>query len=247
MKNNRAFTLIELLVVISIIALLVAILMPSLSKAREQARRAVCSANIKQHLLIIEMYAQQNNDTYPLIEHGNFFWDIDCATTDFMMENGSIRDLFYCPSFAKMNCDRLWNFNTNDPPLPTDFRLTGYFWLMDGPKRELIQLLGSGNKSFLKKSTCSRPSERELVLDCTISNGLADHNYYPLGKFTEIKGTWWREEGQCYRTSHLPTNSDGTKAAGGNMGFADGHVEWRAFNDMEIRFIYPSLQMYHWW
>lgn len=47
-RDRRAFTLIEVLVVVAIIALLVAILLPSLSQAREQARRGVCSNNIRQ-------------------------------------------------------------------------------------------------------------------------------------------------------------------------------------------------------
>ena len=59
--KRRAFTLVELLVVISIIALLLAILMPSLGKARKQAQGVVCQTNLKQWGLAFRMYAQDYN------------------------------------------------------------------------------------------------------------------------------------------------------------------------------------------
>jgi len=58
---SNGFTLVELLVVISIIALLLALLMPSLSKAREQGQRTVCMSNTKQLQLGWTVYAQNNN------------------------------------------------------------------------------------------------------------------------------------------------------------------------------------------
>ncbi|MBI9016781.1 MAG: type II secretion system protein [Phycisphaerae bacterium] len=63
--KKKAFTLIELLVVISIIALLVSILMPALSKAREQAKRTVCMTRMKQLVTCWQMYAMDNNDNMP--------------------------------------------------------------------------------------------------------------------------------------------------------------------------------------
>ena len=61
MRKKNGFTLIELLVVISIIALLIAILMPALNKAREQAPGTVCMANQKNLMLAYTMYADEND------------------------------------------------------------------------------------------------------------------------------------------------------------------------------------------
>lgn len=62
MSKRNAFTLIELLVVISIIAILMAILMPALNRVREQGKRTVCLSNLKQMSLAWNLYADENNN-----------------------------------------------------------------------------------------------------------------------------------------------------------------------------------------
>jgi len=71
-KTKKGFTLIELLVVVAIIALLISILLPSLSRARELAKRLVCAANVKGIGTAEKIYANDNEEQWstPLFNEG---------------------------------------------------------------------------------------------------------------------------------------------------------------------------------
>jgi len=64
MKKQKGFTLIELLVVISIIALLMSMLMPALSRVRDQAKAVVCQAQVKQWGVAFNLYTEDNNGMF---------------------------------------------------------------------------------------------------------------------------------------------------------------------------------------
>ena len=66
MSRRTAFTLVELLIVIAVIVILIALLLPSLGKAREQARRTVCLSNLHQIAIALPIYAANYKDYIPI-------------------------------------------------------------------------------------------------------------------------------------------------------------------------------------
>jgi prepilin-type N-terminal cleavage/methylation domain-containing protein/prepilin-type processing-associated H-X9-DG protein len=72
MRRSKAFTLIELLVVIAVIAILMAIMLPALSKAKNQAQASACKGNLKNYCYAVAMYTDDSDGKFPAPERCYF-------------------------------------------------------------------------------------------------------------------------------------------------------------------------------
>lgn len=263
MERQRAFTLIELLVVIAIIAVLMGVLLPSLRRIREQAREQKCASQVRQQALALLMYADDSNNKLPMPEYGGYWlWDVDTRTVNYMLGNGMTQDMFYCPSnpTQSRNIDEYWSFTTNswDGTRFTDtnnsFIVSGYVFVLDLAQpdqrpEEFTRIRYDWKKPppdrveriWLRTTLVKQAGLREMVLDVVLSAMELRSDAYPNGNFRNVAGGMLTDHGIYDSTSHLKTDAE---PLGGNIGFLDGHVAWRPFDDMGGR--YGGNRLF-WW
>ncbi len=97
MKGIIAFTLIELLVVVAIIAILAAILLPALQKAKESSRRSLCASNLRQLHTATMMYVEDNNGMFPLYGY-TYAYLLPYLAIPNVNSLYNTSHIFYCPS-----------------------------------------------------------------------------------------------------------------------------------------------------
>ena len=250
MMKKRGFTLIELLVVIAIIAILMGILMPALQKVREQARQQSCGQRVRQQVLGLVMYADDNSTKLPRVSGGSWLQDVSVTVVNQMLRGGMTEEMFYCPSneTAKKYMDNCWFFgvsdNSPDPRVwrkfwdgkyfvnyrPGDIIVAGYFFFFQNPSNNRTSIhpyqgIDQLKKEWVGTTQMKEPSERELIADLCYGDRKDSAKYgYNFGM---VSSGGLPQQGIYDRTSHLKSDE---VPAGQNIGFLDGHVSWRKWN-----------------
>lgn len=197
-SNTKAFTLIELLVVIAIIAMLAALLLPSLNKAREKARRTGCANNLRQIAVAMLAYADDHNGFFPTCYQACPPTGSNYTPPCLVGEVGSIQGF---AQFARLMIKRGYLTTTRIFICPSDRQ--------DG-LGEVVEPAPSWNTIVWRNNSYFYVSKISLRYGRNIYLLLADET--------------WQNESLGVTPDADPIDNHGTE--GRNVAFTDGHVEW---------------------
>ena len=143
MRQRRAFTLIELLVVIAILAVLIGILVPTIARARESARRTQCASNLRQIGVGLYRYFNEQNALparYGGLEFNNphvlHFQQEEPDVSQLMLKYCGQKEIFYCPEgWEDRHPADWWPFRTGTTSVTYQFPfwLSPYAWAIERP------------------------------------------------------------------------------------------------------------------
>jgi prepilin-type N-terminal cleavage/methylation domain-containing protein/prepilin-type processing-associated H-X9-DG protein len=229
MRRSQAFTLIELLTVIAIIAILAALLLPALSRAKQKAWTTSCNSNLHQVGLAMRMFADDNGEFYPESGRTILWGSVDAAPP-----TGSGK-----PGWTEQISSYLGNTNAFNCPgnvqLPSNYQ--GPFDYFNGSHAAYVA--AGGQFAPVNGRLILFPAAYVLGGDTvgTVSGGAgwqfspqdADKDDYTAncvgGAAAESMTEFWR-----------------IHSGGQNLMFADGHAKWyKGFNAGEMTFAYSGM------
>jgi len=207
MKRKCGFTMIELLVVIAIIAILAALLLPTLSAAKARAQRTVCMNNVRQINLGVRMYADDHDNVLALVStntSADVWTDYKSWMKSYVGLNGasSPQDtLFACPADTFRYTDAYaGSYVSESIHLQLHYNYSSYFFNAGNIRKDTATLLFPGIAGR-KLTSIINPSKTILV-----DEGPATIPY-----------SW-------HQPTRLPSGATGVNDSKNMVSFVDGHV-----------------------
>ncbi len=214
MTKQKSFTLIELLVVVSIIAVLVALLLPALAKARELTKEATCAGNLRQVGQAFAFYASENKEFLPPLNlegcYGNAKWWPNLLSVYLKVKVW--RNYWW--GNVELDPSQVWSCPAVTPEM--------MHWGAGYGVAEQSLIRYYPFRPMWSISAVNRPSCILLVADC----------YSPSseGGFNKTYPAMWNPP--------WAPEPDGSHQAarrhrdGSNVAYVDGHVDWRSWDSL---------------
>ena len=215
-KPSKAFTLIELLVVIAIIGILAAMLLPALNKAKETARQISCINNFKQMGTAVQMYLNDYENWFPILND-----DISGAWGDRTWKMEMMPYLFPGDTENTANCEKGVYLCPSVPVSKVSYLNGGYGW-----NRVYMGYKTGATGWGIDATTGRRRPLSEVTKPAeTICSG---------DQPDDLSNAWWEEEWlnvpSSVNSSHVPIGRRHNN--GICLSWADGHASWMSWSNL---------------